>query len=230
MTDCPIWLVMYGWSWITFWATPDPVEKNRKPSWSSEQNNVGIRLIWHPKKTQIEIIINTLFPNPPFLPKSLWSSTCLCAGLSPQHSHPGLEASLPEKVMARNTQSRLESGMRHGLPCTNVLSSASSWEFNVFECLAAHIPSTQYLCDSPQQEVGVVMFIDHVVCAQMRKSLTHHKALFCLLVFLWSWITWSLMTYAYLKGTWKKQSSWKVWVEENWRINKLTYTGNYSAE
>ena len=30
-----------------------------------------------------------------------------------------------------------------------------------------------------QQEVGVVMFIDHVVCAQMRKSLTHHKPLFC---------------------------------------------------
>jgi len=44
----------------------------------------------------------------------------------PELSHPGLEASLPEKVMARNTQSRLESGMRHGFPCTNVLSSASS--------------------------------------------------------------------------------------------------------
>ena len=75
---------MSGWSWITVCATPDPVGKKfRKQSWSNAQNNVGIRLIWDPKKTQIEIIISMLFSNPPFLPKSLWSTTRLCAVLSP---------------------------------------------------------------------------------------------------------------------------------------------------
>ena len=28
--------VMSGWSWVTFWATPDPVEKIRKQRWSNE--------------------------------------------------------------------------------------------------------------------------------------------------------------------------------------------------
>ena len=48
VTDCPTWLAMSGWSWITFWATPDPVEKIRKQSWNNEQNNVEITLILDP--------------------------------------------------------------------------------------------------------------------------------------------------------------------------------------
>ena len=39
---------MSGWSWVTLWATPDPVEKRRKQSWNSEQNNVEIRPILDP--------------------------------------------------------------------------------------------------------------------------------------------------------------------------------------
>ena len=36
-------------------------------------------------------------------------------------------------------------------------------ESSVSECLAAHIHSIQFLCDSFKQEVGFVMFIDHMV-------------------------------------------------------------------
>ena len=114
---------MSGWSWITLCATPDPVGKKvRKHSWSNEQNNVGIRLIWNPKKTQIEIIISMLFSSLPFLP-SPWEAPCICVqSFHPEHVHSCLESSLPEKVKARDTQSRLKSGMKHGFPCTNVLS------------------------------------------------------------------------------------------------------------
>ena len=114
---------MSGWSWITLCATPDPVgKKARKHSWSNEQNNVGIRLIWNPKKTQIEIIISMLFSSLPFLP-SPWEAPCICVqSFHPEHVHSCLESSLPEKVKARDTQSRLKSGMKHGFPCTNVLS------------------------------------------------------------------------------------------------------------
>ena len=161
-------------------------EKISRQSWSNEQNNVGIRLIWDRKKTQIEIIISMLFSNPPFLPSPCEAPHACVQSFHPEHSHPCLEASIPEKVKARSTQSRLENGMRHGFPCTNVLSSASSWEFSVFECLAAHIHTTQYLCDSPQQEMGAVMFIDHIcgLCTYGNKVwLT--TTLFCLLVFSW---------------------------------------------
>ena len=172
MTDCPVWLVTYGWSWVTFWATPDPVEKIRKLSWSSKQNNVGIRLIWDPEKTQIEIIIDMLSSDPPFLPTSLWSSACLCAGLSPWTLTP-MFASIPTRE-GEGQEHPEQTGEQHEAwnPLHECVSSASSWEFNVFECLAAQIHSTQYLRDSPQQEVGVVMLVDHVVCAQMRNWLT----------------------------------------------------------
>ena len=70
-------------------------------------------------------------------------------------------------------------------PAQMCLVSASSWEFSVFECLAAHIHTTQYLCDSLQQEVGFFMFIDHVVCAHMGKKSGSPQTLFCLLVFSW---------------------------------------------
>ena len=143
MTDCPTWLIMSDWSWVNFWATQDPVENVRKQSWNSEQNNAEINFgLTQIFITQTEILRHLLFPNPHFLPKSLWSSTCLCAVLSPWTRTPMLGASLPEKVETRNTQSRLESSMRHGIPYTNVLSSASSWEFSVFVHLAAHIHST----------------------------------------------------------------------------------------
>ena len=84
MTYCPTWLIMSDWSWVTFWDTQDPVENVRKQSWNSEQNNAEIN--FGPIQifiTQIEILRRLLFPNPPFLPKSLWSSTHLCAVLSP---------------------------------------------------------------------------------------------------------------------------------------------------
>ena len=84
VTVFPTSLSMSGWSWVTLWATPDPVEKRRKQSWNSEQNNVEIRPIWTQIFTnQTEIIRRLLFPSAPFLPKSLWSTTCLCAVLSP---------------------------------------------------------------------------------------------------------------------------------------------------
>ena len=38
--------------------------------------------------------------------------------------------------------------------------------------------TTRYLRDSPQQEVGFVVFIAHVVCAMWEKSLAHHKLYF----------------------------------------------------
>ena len=46
---------------------------------------------------------------------------------------------------------------------------------SVFVFLAAQEP--QVLCDSFRQEVGLVIYIRHVVCAQMGKSLAHHKLL-----------------------------------------------------
>ena len=113
-----VWLVLNNF----LCHTTSSGEKIRKHSWSNEQNNVRIRLIWDPKKTQIEIIINMLFPSPPFLPSPRETPRACVRTFHPKHSHPYLEASLPEKVKARNTQSRLESGMRHGFPCTNVLS------------------------------------------------------------------------------------------------------------
>ena len=68
----------------------------------------------------------------------------------PEHAHPCLRASLPEKEKARNTQSRLESGMRHGFPCTNLFNSASSWEFSVSKCLRAHVQSAwEHMCIVP---------------------------------------------------------------------------------
>ena len=48
VTAFPTSLTMSGWSWVTLWATPDPVEKRRKQSWNSEQNNVEIRPILDP--------------------------------------------------------------------------------------------------------------------------------------------------------------------------------------
>ena len=83
VTAFPTSLSMSGWSWVTLWATPDPVEKRRKQSWNTEQNNVEIRPIldpniykpnWNPKMLA--------FLQSPFFPKSLWSSMCLCAVLS----------------------------------------------------------------------------------------------------------------------------------------------------
>ena len=47
-TAFPTSLSMSGWSWVTLWATPDPVEKRRKQSWNSEQNNVEIRPVLDP--------------------------------------------------------------------------------------------------------------------------------------------------------------------------------------
>ena len=117
LTGC-VWLVLNNF----LCHTRSCGGKIRKPSWSNEQNNLGIRLIWDPKKTQVEIIKSMLFSNPPFLP-SPCEAPCACVqSFHPEQMHPCLEASLPEKVKARNTQSRLESGMRHGFPCTNVLS------------------------------------------------------------------------------------------------------------
>ncbi|KAI4529073.1 hypothetical protein MG293_020870 [Ovis ammon polii] len=70
--------------------------------------------------------------------------------------------------------------------CAEYLPQAE--EFSVFEFLAAHIHTTQYLCDSPQRKVGFVMFIGHVVCAHMGEKSGSPQALFCLLVFSWSYL------------------------------------------
>ena len=43
----------------------------------------------------------------------------------------------------------------------------------------------QVLCDSFRQEVGFVIYIHHVVCAQMGKSLAHHKLLLSQFFFHW---------------------------------------------
>ena len=88
----------------------------------------------------------------------------------PEHSHPCLEASLPGRVKARSTRSRLENGMRHGFPWTNVLSSASGWELSVFEYLAACIHTTRNLCDAPQQEVGGDVHRPRGLCMHGKKS------------------------------------------------------------
>ena len=115
MTGC-VWLVLNN----ILRHTRSCGENIRKHSWSNEQNNVRIRLIWDPKKTQVEIIISMIFSNSPFLPSPCEAPRTCVQSFHPEHSYPRLEAFLPEKVMARNTQSRLESGMRHGFPCTNV--------------------------------------------------------------------------------------------------------------
>ena len=111
MTDCPTWLIMSDWSWETFWATQDPVENVRKQSWNSEQNNAEIN--FGPTQifiTQTEILRRLLFPNPPLSPSE--APRACVQSFHPEHTHARLEASLPEKAMARNTQSRLESSMR----------------------------------------------------------------------------------------------------------------------
>ena len=168
----------------------------------------------------------------------------------PEHSHPGLEASLPEKVKARSTQSRLESGMRHGIPWTNVPSSASSWEFSVFECLAAHIHSNCFLCDTFKQEVGFVIFIGNLVCAQMGKKVWFTTNLY----FVYFSFTIIKLHWVLKKGfpdnlvgkesacnagdpasvwAWKrtlqKQLLVKIWAEVYWRTNKLTFIDDYST-
>ena len=81
-----------------------------------------------------------LFPQSSFPPQVPVKHHVCVWPFHPEHSHPCLEVSLPEKVKARNTHSRLESGMRRRFPCTNVLSSASA-ESSVSLCLAAHIHS-----------------------------------------------------------------------------------------
>ena len=80
VTVFPTSLSMSGWSWVTLWATPDPVEKRRKQSWNSEQNNVEIRPIldlniykpnWNPK--------TLAFPQssfPPQVPVKLHAPVC----------------------------------------------------------------------------------------------------------------------------------------------------------
>ena len=60
------------------------------------------------------------------------------------------------------------------------------------------------------------MFIDHVVCVQIKTGSPH---------------TYTLSTFLSLvikfgrswKGAWRKQLILKVWSERNWRLNKLTY-------
>ena len=102
----------------------------------------------------------------------------------PEHVHPCLEASLPEKVKARNTQSRLESGMRHGFPCSNVINSASSWEFGVCKCRAARIHSTWVPVWLPQ--AGSRVSRSWTVWSVHRWSLAHRTPLLCVLLFPWS--------------------------------------------
>ena len=155
VTASAIWVNMSGWSWITFWATPDPVGKIKKQRWSSVQNSVGISLISdHSPKKQTEIL--RLF-SPVFLssPGPCEAPHACVQSFHPEHAHPCLEASLPEKVETRNTQSRLESGMRHGFPYTNGPSFASRWEFSVFVRLAAHMHNTSVLVWLLQTGSGV---------------------------------------------------------------------------
>ena len=160
MTYCPTWLIMSDWSWVTFWDTQDPVENVRKQSWNSEQNNAEIN--FGPIQifiTQIEILRRLLFPNPPFLPKSLWSSTHLCAVLSPWTRAPTF-GSIPTRE-GEGQEHPQQAGERHEawIPLHKCAQFCLSWEFSVFECPAAHIHSNWFLCDPFKQEVGFVMFI-----------------------------------------------------------------------
>ena len=164
-------------------------EKKRKQSWNSEQDNVEIMLIldpniykpnWNPK--MLAFLQSSFLPQ---VPVKHHTSVCSPFILN-THTH-ALEPSLPEKVKARNTQSRLESGMRHEFPSTSVSNSASGWDCSVCKCLAAHLHSTWFLCgSSPRQEVPFVLFLDQLVCAQKENSLAHHKLVLCLLIFPWS--------------------------------------------
>ena len=130
----------------------------------------------------------------------------------PEHAHLCLEASLPLKVKTRNTQSRLESGMRHGIPYTNVLSSASSWEFSVFVRLAAHIHST-CSCVTPSNRKWCLSY-SYVMWSVYRWEKTFGSPqTFTLSIFLslaiklrWSWKVEG-------GGGSKKQVVIKVWAE-----------------
>ena len=131
----------------------------------------------------------------------------------PEHAHPCLGASLPEKVKARNTQSRLESSMRHGFPCTNVLSFASSWE-----CL--WVPGSTYTynlrsCVTPSNRkwglsFPYVMWSVHRWEKKYGSPQTFTLSIFLSLVIKLGWSR---------KGASQKQLVIKVWAEGNWGTN-----------
>ena len=137
----------------------------------------------------------------------------VCSPFTLNNAHACVGASLPEKVKARNTQRRLESAMRHGFPCTTVLSFASSWE-----CLCAPGSTyTYYLrsCVTPSNRkwdfsFTYVMWSVHKWEKKSGSPQTFTFSIFLSLIIKlgWSW-----------KGASQKQLVIKVWAEGNWGTN-----------
>ena len=69
------------------------------------------------------------------------------------HTH-ALEPSLPEKVKARNTQSKLESGMRHEFPSTSVSNSEIAVSVSAWQ----HIYTAPGSCVAPPPDRNLSCF------------------------------------------------------------------------
>jgi len=135
----------------------------------------------------------------PVLPKSTWSTRACVQSFPPEPSHHVWD----HPYQRRRRPGRARAGWRAACGtdspaqvCFVVPQAERSVSWSVWRLIYI-VPG--FLCDSPRQEAGLVMFIAHVSYAKMRKSLAPHKPLGGLLVFPWSWITWSLVTYPIYK-------------------------------